>query len=217
MTNLFDKISVKNQEKILKLLEAHCYELKKNNQILPIIKEENMLAYIVKGYIQIIKIDQNGTRTIMEEIEEEEIFGSTISALKTKEFEVITKEDTILFTFDYQRITKETECDKEYFNQFTKNLLQILMEKMKKKNERIEILSKKTIRNRLLEYFNIEANKHGSKYIYLPFNFTDLADYLGVDRSAMSRELSHLKEEKQIEVKGKKITLLFERYNYKNN
>jgi len=88
---------------------------------------------------------------------------------------------------------------------------------MKKKNERIEILSKKTIRNRLLEYFNIEANKHGSKYIYLPFNFTDLADYLGVDRSAMSRELSHLKEEKQIEVKGKKITLLFERYNYKNN
>ena len=57
----------------------------------------------------------------------------------------------------------------------------------------------------------MEANKHGSKYVYLPFNFTDLADYLGVDRSAMSREMKYLKEEGLIKVKGKKITILFER------
>lgn len=218
MANLFDNISVKNQEKILKILEAHTYEFKENSQILPIIKEQNMLAFITKGYIQIRRIDQNGGRTIIEEINEQEIFGSYISSLKNNEYEVITKEDTELIVLDYERITKETECDKEYFMEFLKNLLQILMEKMKEKNNRIDILTKKTIRNRLLEYFHIESKKFGSKYVYLPFNFTDLADYLGVDRSAMSRELSHLKEEGLIEVKGKRITLLYERYGflYKN-
>ena len=86
------------------------------------------------------------------------------------------------------------------------------MTKTEEKNERIEILTKKTIRNRLLEYFTIMSNKHGTKFIYLPFNYTDLADYLAIDRCAMSRELKNLKEEGFIEIKGKRITLLYEKY-----
>ena len=112
---------------------------------------------------------------------------------------------------DYNHITQQEDEKKDYYNQFIKNLLKIFILKLNEKNERIEVLTKKTIRNRLLEYFNMEANKHGSKYVYLPFNFTDLADYLGVDRSAMSREMKYLKEEGLIKVKGKKITILFER------
>ena len=77
------------------------------------------------------------------------------------------------------------------------------------KNERIEILTKKTIRDKLLEYFNIYRKKHASKIIYLPFSFTDLADFLAVDRSAMTRELKNLKEEGFIETKGRRITLLY--------
>ena len=77
------------------------------------------------------------------------------------------------------------------------------------KIERIEILTKKTIRSKLLEYFNLQSKKNGSKYIYLPFNFSGLATYLAVDRSAMTRELSYLKEEGFIAVKEKKITLLY--------
>ena len=88
------------------------------------------------------------------------------------------------------------------------NLFTILSEKEQEKNERILILTKKTIRNKLLEYFKIMSRKNNSKYIYLPYNFTDLADYLGIDRTAMSREMKYLKEEGFIEVKGKKITLL---------
>ena len=75
--------------------------------------------------------------------------------------------------------------------------------------ERIEILTKKTIRDKLLEYFNIYRKKHASKIIYLPFSFTDLADFLAVDRSAMTRELKNLKEEGFIETKGRRITLLY--------
>ena len=74
-------------------------------------------------------------------------------------------------------------------------------------NNRIEILTNKTIRNKLLVYFKQISKKNKSKIIYLPYNYTDLADYLGVDRSAMYRELKNLKEEGLIELKNKKITL----------
>ena len=53
------------------------------------------------------------------------------------------------------------------------------------------------------------SRKSGSKYIYLPYNFSDLANYLSIDRSAMSRELGYLKEEGFISIKGKRITLLY--------
>ena len=77
------------------------------------------------------------------------------------------------------------------------------------KNQKIRILTKKTIRNKLLEFFDIEQELHHSKNIYLSSTFTDLADYLAVDRSAMTRELKSLKDEGFIVIKGKKITLLY--------
>ena len=70
-------------------------------------------------------------------------------------------------------------------------------------------LAQKQIRDKLLEYFEIEHKKTRQRYIYLPFSLKDLADYLAINRSAMFRELKHLKEEKLIEVKGNKITLLY--------
>ena len=76
-------------------------------------------------------------------------------------------------------------------------------------NNRIEILTNKTIRNKLLAYFKIVSKRNNSKIIYLPYNYTDLADYLAIDRSAMYRELKNLKEEGLIEIKDKKIRLKF--------
>ena len=81
---------------------------------------------------------------------------------------------------------------------------------MKEKNERIKVLEKKQIREKLLEYFEMEYKKgHLNNNIFLPFSFKDLADYLAINRSAMFRELKHLKEEKLIEVKNRRVTLLY--------
>ena len=77
-----------------------------------------------------------------------------------------------------------------------------------KLNTRIELLTQKTIRDKLLTYFNIISNKKFSKTFTIPFSLTDLADYLCVDRSAMMRELSHLKNEGFLQKKGNTITLL---------
>ena len=73
----------------------------------------------------------------------------------------------------------------------------------------MNIISKKSIRNKLLEFFDLSFRKNNSRNIYLPFTFTELADYLLIDRTAMTRELKTLKDEGFIKITGKRITLLY--------
>ncbi len=209
MVNLFDHISDRNKDKLLKLLEANIFTFKKDSMILSTIKEENVIGIVSSGYIQIVRNDYNGNRTIIEELEENSIFGSMFSSISNDEYDIVTKEESKIIIIEYERIIRSSNNNYSFYNQFIQNLLQILSDKINEKNNRIEILTKKTIRNKLLEYFKIISKKNGSKNIYLPFSFTELADYLAIDRSAMSRELKNLKDEGFIEIKSRKITLLY--------
>ena len=86
-------------------------------------------------------------------------------------------------------------------------MLKLLSQKIVELNERVEILSKRSIRDKLLSYFELLASSNPKRSFLLPFTYTDLADYLSVDRSAMMRELKNLKEEGFIQTNGKKITI----------
>ena len=74
---------------------------------------------------------------------------------------------------------------------------------------RVELLTKRSTRDKLIGYFTLLSSKSFSKSFTLPFSLTDLADYLSVDRSAMMRELKLLKEDGFIEKTGNRITLLY--------
>lgn len=207
MNNPFFNISDKNKDKLLKNLEANTINFKKNISILSNFKNENIIGIVVNGSVQIIRTDYNGNKNIIEELQKNSLFGTVFSHIND-EYDIVTKEDSQIIIIEYDRIF-EFDSTNPYYNQFIKNLLQITTNQIHNNNQRIQILTKKSIRNKLLEYFKIVSKKQGSRNIYLPFNFSDLADYLAVDRSAMSRELKNLKDEGFIEVKGKKITLLF--------
>lgn len=206
MINLFDNIKPKDKDKILSFLEANTLFYKKNTTILNSVKKENIIGIVQVGNIQITKTDYNGNTTIIEDLYEGDIFGFDFSSISNSELNIITKEDSKLIIIYFDDIINK-ELNYPYYNQFLKNLLVIMSTKINNANNRIEILSNKTIRNKLLAYFKIISKKNKSKIIYLPYSFTDLADYLGVDRSAMYRELKHLKEEGLIETKNKRITL----------
>ena len=206
MIKLFDGISDSSQEKILKSLEANTFTFKKNNTILSNVKKDNIIGIILEGYIEIVKTDYNGNRTIIEDLYENDVFGSDMSSISNNEYNIITKEDSKIIIIYFNEIIKN-DLNTPYYNIFIKNLLSIMSGKMKTINERIEILANKTIRNKLLAYFKIMSNKNKSRIIYLPFTFTDLADYLGVDRSAMYRELKSLKDDGLIITKNRRITL----------
>ena len=206
MNDLFYKINTREKEKILAYLEANTLSYKKNTTILSSVKNEYIIGIVLSGYLQIIKTDYNGNRTIIEELYDEDIFGFTTSSIASSEQSIVTKEDSKIIIIYFNEIIN-SNYNYSYFNQFLKNLLSFMAKKLNGSNDRIEILTNKTIRNKLLAYFKIMSKKNNSRIIYLPYNYTDLADYLAVDRSAMYRELKNLKEEGLIEIKNKKITL----------
>lgn len=204
--NLFDNISLKEQERILKSLEANTFIYKKDLTILSKIKSDNILVIIIYGNIQIIKNDYSGNVTIIEKLLDNSIFGTTFSNISNPEYQIVTKEESKIIVLDYDSILDYKDTSKAY-TKFIQNLLKIVSDKIEEKNDRIEILTEKTIRNKLLKYFQINSKKNGSRNIYLPFTYTELAEYLAVDRCAMTREIKNLKEDNIIEVNNKVIKI----------
>ena len=209
MISLFKDITPDNKSKLLKILETSNFTYQRGVNIAYLFKDKESIGLVIDGSLDIIRIDYNGTRTIIETIYEDEILGTSLTSLLSNDYEIITREDTKILWLDYKVILGINDTKYSYYNQFIKNLLMIALEKNTLKNERIEILTQKTIRNKLLEYFRIEALKNRSKIIYLKSTWQDLADYLAIDRCAMTRELKNLKEEGFISVKGRVITLLY--------
>lgn len=209
MISLFKDITPDNKSKLLKILETSNFTYQKGVNIAYLFQDKESIGLVIDGSLDIIRIDYNGTRTIIETIYEDEILGTSLTSLLSNDYEIITREDTKILWLDYSVILGINDIKYSYYNQFIKNLLMIALEKNTQKNERIEILTQKTIRNKLLEYFRIEALKNRSKIIYLKSTWQDLADYLAIDRSAMTRELKNLKEEGFVSVKGRVITLLY--------
>lgn len=206
MIKLFDKISDKEKNMLLKEFEASTISYKKNQRVLSSVKS-NVIGIVLEGFIQIIKTDYDGNSSIVEEVLEENIFGTMINSLNNNEYSIIAKEDSKILIIEYDMIYSSNNF-KPYITKFLKNLLNITTEIIEEKNKHIQILTKKSIRDKILEYINV-FRIPGSKVIYLPFSYTEFASYLAVDRCAMSRELKNLRDDGIIETKGKKIYLKF--------
>lgn len=203
MDELFKNIDKANKIKILGSLETYIRTYEKNKTILSSVKCDDIICILITGHIQIIKNDVSGNITILEDIHDGEIFGAISANISSPEYEIITKEASEIIIMELDNIIKYAD------NQiFLKNLLEVFYRKIKEFNNRIEILTNKSIRDKLLAYFNIMA-KNNNRIIYLPFTYSELADYLAINRSAMTRELKLLKEEGLIETKGRKIKILY--------
>ncbi len=208
MVSLFQNITLNEKGKILKLLNTTIFTYQKGVNVSYSFNDSETVGVILEGSLDIVRIDYNGNRTIIDTVYEDELFGSSITSIINNDYEIVTKEEVRILWIDYNHILKNSDTSLAY-NQFLKNLLSILLEYNILKNERIEILTQKTIRNKLLEYFRLTVQKNKSKVIYLKSTWQDLADYLAIDRSAMSRELKNLKDEGFIIVKGRVITLCY--------
>ena len=209
MTNLFENINDKNIEKLKRILKANTVNYKKNVNVLSNVNRDDFIAIIDTGCVQLIFNDYDGNKTIIEDITEGEIFGNLTSSINSEEITCITKEDTQITYIEYNEITNDEIIKTDFYIIFIKNLIKMLSQQVGNKNTRIELLTKRTTRDKLLEYFRIQSQQKGNKIFTIPMTFTELANYLSVDRSAMSREISYLKEEGFIKTNGKKITLLY--------
>lgn len=172
-------------------------------------ENNNTIGIIDSGIVQIIRNDYNGDRVLVEELSKNQIFGARISSITSHDYEVVSVSPCKITFIDFNEIYSDRIKKHPYFKQLQENLIHIMSDIILKRNERIQVLSQKTIRERLLEYFKIIARQQKSKNITLPFTYTELADYLGINRCAMYRELANLKDEKQISINKKIISLYF--------
>ena len=159
MSALFNGISEKEKNKLFTLLHTHVYTFEDNINIIPTIRNTNIIGIVDEGSIEFTKTNYYGDTTLIEVLEKDDIFGTSISSLYNNEVELITKGKTTVIIIDFKRLMKEENISKSYYNIFIQNLFTILNEKIKDKNDRISILTNKTIRNRLLEYFNSNHKK----------------------------------------------------------
>ena len=173
------------------------------------IEKRNQMCILLSGIANLIRYDFNGNKTIIGHFTKDDIFGEVLYPTNTNnELFVEAKENCEVLSFIYDNIIDVCNNKCLFHKELEKKLPILIMNNTIKLNTRIELLTKKNIRDKLLTYFNIISSRKFTKTFSLPFSLTDLADYLSVDRSAMMRELSHLKEEGFIEKNGNKITLL---------
>lgn len=199
----------------VKNLDANCSKVQKKKfnkgeVITSYIAKRNQLCILLSGEADLVRYDFNGNKTIVEHFSTNDIFGEIFYTVSTNnELFVEARENSTVLFFIYDDIKTRCKNNCDFHNKLLINLPELFLNEIIDLNMRIELLSKRTIREKLLAYFTIISARNMSKSFKVPFSLTDLADYLSVDRSAMMRELKSLKDEGFIEKSGNRITLLY--------
>lgn len=205
--SIFEGIEDEDILKMLKCFEARKITYKKDRTIISNIINVKTVGIILSGTANMERYDYNGNRSIIEKLEENSVFGEIFSRLGSDISVVATSDCEVLF-IEYEHLIKRCKKGCSYHSLLTNNMLKLLSNKIVELNERVEVLSKRTIRDKLLSYFEMLANESPKRSFTLPFTYTDLADYLSIDRSAMMREIKNLKEDGFIKTNGRRITII---------
>lgn len=183
---------------------------KKGDVITNFIEKRKQICILISGNADLIRYDLNGNKDIIENYSKNDIFGEALYPVNTNNelfVQATENSEVILFLYDDIRTKCKNNC--KYHSALVSGLLDYVINNAVNQNTRIEILSKRTIREKLLSYFSLLSTKSFSKTITLPFSLTNLADYLSVDRSAMMREIKSLINEGFISKNKNKIRILY--------
>ncbi len=199
----------------LKYISNSCLKMQtktfsRGNIITTYIEKRNRICILLEGEADLIRYDFNGNKTIVEHFMKNDVFGELFYPVSTNnELSVLSRTKCTVLQFIYDNINVPCQKNCTNHDELYRNLVQLILDKTKSQNTRIEVLTKRSIREKLLAYFSIVSSQTLSRTFTLPFSLTDLADYLSIDRSAMMRELKILQEDGFISKSGNKITLLY--------
>ena len=206
--HVFDGISGEEFQRMFVCFQAQMKEYTPD-EVISLYDTGNRVGIILDGEADLIKYDQDGNRNIIEHLNEQDIFGRVFFApYDENEVDVIACSKCRVVFFDYQHLIKRCENACMHHSILVSNVLQIFSNKTRQLHARIETLSQRSIRNKLLNYFYQLAFQNHSDSFEIPFSLNAMADYLFVDRSAMLREMKKMREDGIIESKGRQVKLL---------
>ncbi len=172
--------------------------------------KNDAVGIIERGKASLIRIDEAGVSTVMEEMSTGGVFGRTLAFASSNRdsLEVICRTPCDVLFIDYPHILKRCQNACAHHSMLVQNMLMLMSEKAQSLSQRVDVLSRRSIREKLLCYFHQLAEKEGKDTFELPFSLSTLADYIATDRSAMMRELKRLREDGILQSDGRKFTLL---------
>ena len=170
----------------------------------------NFVGIVLEGCVQMIREDYYGNRSIVARIEPAGLFGESFACADVETFpiSVMAVEDSKVLLIDSRRITVTCANACGFHNLMIFNMLKVVANKNLVLNQKIEITSRRTTREKLLAYLLAQAKVHQSDVFTIPYDRQALADYLEVERSAMSAEIGKLRREGVIDCEKSTFRLL---------
>lgn len=169
----------------------------------------DQVGILEKGSASLVRIDEEGVETVLENLDPGGVFGRTLafSTRNSDVLEVVCRSQCSVLFFDYAHVLKRCSNACTCHSLLVENMLRLMEEKAQVLSERIDVLSRRSIREKLLCCFSQFREKTGRDSFLLPFSLGVLADYIAADRSAMMRELKKMKEEGLLELQNREVTL----------
>ena len=209
-TQLFSGVGDEEINAMLNCLQARLCTYKKGEYVFRQGEHIDNITVLVDGKLHIQHDDYWGNRSIITVVSVGEMFGEAYVAPESGSLinDVLASEDCSVIFFDVKRIITVCPTACKFHSMVIQNLFYAISEKNRKLVQKLTFMSKRTTREKLIAYLSEELNKHNSNEFSIPFNRQQLADFLSVDRSAMSNELSKMRNEGLILFEKNRFTLL---------
>lgn len=209
-TQLFSGVSESEISSMLNCLQAELLFFKKGDYVFREGEHIDKITILLDGKLLVQRDDFWGNRSIVNVIRFGEMFGEAYVAPESGAIlnDVIAEEDSTIIFFDVQRILTVCPSACRFHSMVIQNLFFAISEKNRKLVQKIGHMSRRSTRTKLLSYLSEEAKKQNNSHFSIPFNRQQLADFLCVDRSAMSNELCKMRDEGLLEFDKNEFTLL---------
>lgn len=194
---LFHEISIDELNAMLSCLHSYRKTFRKGEVI---IMEQDSIQYtgiILSGTVHMMKEDIWGKHTLLADLQENETLGELFAVQKEQSSYVsfYAATDVEILFVATRNIIHSCPNQCPFHEQLTLNLFDLIGKKSLRLLEKIEITSKPTLREKIMAYLSIQSQKQSSRYFTIPLGRTELADYIGANRSALTRELSAMRED----------------------
>lgn len=207
---LFKGISAEDLEPMLQCLGAQsaCYQ--KNDAVFLEGAQVRSIGVVLSGKIQVVREDYYGNRNIVANLGPGELFAETFAcaAVQSVPVSVFAAEKSEIMLLDCKKILSPCPSSCGFHRLLIENLLQVMARKNLFLSGKLDLLSRRTTREKLMAYLSGEAKKAGQSDFVIPFKRQELADYLGVERSAMSAQLCRMRDEGILEFNRNHFRLL---------
>lgn len=196
-TLLFADIAPADLQKLLKCLCAHQKTYEKNSFIFSVGDATTEIGVVLSGSIQVTRENFWGDRFILSRFFPGELFGESFSCAGYSKMpvNVVAAEKAQILLMNYQKVFYTCSSSCAFHAQLIQNMVKILASKNLTLTQKIIHVTQRTTREKLLSYLSFQSLKAGNSSFTIPFNRQELADYLAVDRSAMSKELCKMRDE----------------------